>query len=148
VERLVHSHATLFRASGSRGDDPDVPGDASEGKYHVGERWNYRTRPGEEGSALSRVVAEGRNDRSRECRRLAHRESQRTGRCLPEDRSHALTEAAIDLSVTTRAAAEITVPADDEGYQEWRRASDAGRVGGFTITVPQAMDLMELGLRK
>ena len=27
------------------------------------------------------------------------------------------TEAAIGLSVTTRAAAEITVPADDEGYK-------------------------------
>ena len=58
------------------------------------------------------------------------------------------TEAAIDLSVTTRAAAEITVPTDDEDYQEWRRASDAGRAGVFTITVAEAVDLMELGLRK
>jgi hypothetical protein len=58
------------------------------------------------------------------------------------------TEGAIDESVTTRAAAEITVTADDEGYKEWRRASDAGRASVFTITVAEAVDLMELGLRR
>jgi hypothetical protein len=104
----------FFRASGSRGDDPDVPGDANEGKYHVGERWNYRTRLGEEGSSLTILKVESLPKVgmtvhvSVDGLRIENPSapggvSERIGH-MP------FTEAAIDLSVTTRAAAEITVP--------------------------------------
>jgi hypothetical protein len=46
------------RASGCGGDDADMLADTSEGKYHVGERWNYRTRRGEEDSLLTVLKVE------------------------------------------------------------------------------------------
>jgi hypothetical protein len=141
----------FFRASGSRGDDPDVRGDANEGKYHVGERWNYRTRPGEECSLLTVLKVESLPigvtvHVSVDGLRI---ENPSAPGGVSESIAHMpFTEEAIDKSATTRAAAEITVTPDDEGYEEWRRASDAGRAGVFTITVAEAVDLMELGLRK
>jgi hypothetical protein len=48
----------------------------------------------------------------------------------------------IDKSVTTRAAAGVSVSADDEGYEEWRRAFDAGEAGIFTIDVAEGVNFV------
>jgi hypothetical protein len=51
-------------------------------------------------------------------------------------------EAAIDQSVTTQVAAGVSVADDDEGYNEWRRAFEAGNAGIFTITVAEGVDFI------
>ena len=51
-------------------------------------------------------------------------------------------EAAIDRSVTTRAAAGLFGAADGEGYEEWHRAFDAGNAGIFTIDVAEGVDFV------
>lgn len=51
-------------------------------------------------------------------------------------------EAAIDQSVTTRAAVGVSLATEDEGYEEWRRAFDAGEAGIFTVSVAEGVDFV------
>jgi hypothetical protein len=132
----------FFRASGSREDDGDALVDTSEGKYHVGEKWNYRTRPGEEGSLLTvfkvesapkvgvivHVSVEG----------LRVENPRAPGGVSEGSRHMPFTEAAIDKSVTALAATGVPVTSDnEEAYENWRRAGG----GVFTITVAEAVEL-------
>lgn len=136
----------FFRASGSESNDAGVLVDTHESKYHVGERWNYRARQGEEGSLLTvlkvesspklGVIVHVRVDGVR----IANPHAP-TG--VSETIGHApFAESAMDKSVTTRAAAGTPTTADDEGYQEWRRAFDAGDAGVFTITVAEGVQVV------
>ena len=57
-------------------------------------------------------------------------------------------EPAIEKSVTTLAAANVPLPAFEEGYREWRRAFDAGKGGIFTISVAEGVDFSEKALNQ
>jgi hypothetical protein len=142
----------FFRASTSRRDDADALVDTNEGKYHVGETWNYRTRPGEEGSLLTVLRVES----SPKLGVIVHVsldglriENPAAPGGVSEGIGHMpFAEAAIDKSVTRRAASGVPVTAGDEGYKEWRRAFDAGDAGIFTITVAEAVDHMAEALSR
>jgi hypothetical protein len=120
--------------------------DTSEGKYQVGERWHYRTRVGEEDSLLTVLKVES----SQEFGVIVHVsldglrvENRRAPGRVSETIGHMpFAEAAIDERVTTRAATGVSVAADNGGYDEWRRAWDAGRAGVFTISVAEGVDLL------
>jgi hypothetical protein len=131
----------FFRAFGSRRNDADVLVDTNEGKYHVGEKWNYRTRPGEEDSLLTVLKVES----SPKLGVIVHVsldglriENPGAPGGVSETIGHlAFAEAAIDKSVTTRAATGVPVPADDERYE---------RASFFTVTVAETVHLAELAL--
>jgi hypothetical protein len=57
-------------------------------------------------------------------------------------------ESAIEKSVTTVAAANVPLPAYEEGYQEWRRAFDSGKGGVFSISVAEGVGFIETVLNK
>jgi hypothetical protein len=131
----------FFRASAS-GEAGDVPVDTSEGKYHVGQKWNYRTRPGEEDSLLTVVKVES----APKVGVIVHVSVEGLRVENPgvpggvSERIHHMpfTEAAIDKSVTVLAATDVPVTSDEEGaYENWRRA----RGGVFTTTVAEAVEL-------
>jgi hypothetical protein len=117
--------------------------EASDGKYQVGERWGYRTRPGEEASFLTvlkvessprlGVIVHVRVDR------LRIRNPQAPDGVSDTISHVALAEAAMDDSVTTRLPADGPVVGQDEVYEEWRRAFDDGTAGIWTVTVADAI---------
>jgi hypothetical protein len=143
---LVFGAMGFFRRSDSGDADANVLVDMADGKYHVGEQWNYRTRPGEERSVLTVLKVES----SPKLGVIVHVsldglriESSHAPDGVLETIGHMpFAEHAIDDSVTTRVAAGIAVPAESEGYQEWRRAFDAGEAGIFTISVGEGVSFM------
>jgi hypothetical protein len=136
----------FFRASASRRDDANVLVDANQGKYHAGDKWNYRTRPGEEDSLLTVLKVES----SPNLGVIVHvsldglriESASAPGGVLETIGHMPFAEAAMEKSVTTRAAAGVPVTEDDEGYDQWRRAFDAGDAGIFTITVADGVEFI------
>jgi hypothetical protein len=136
----------FFRASAGRQDDAPTLVDTDEGNYHVGERWNYKTRPGEEGSLLTVLKVESSPKLgvivhiSVDGLRIA---SPHAPNGVYETIEHMpFAEASIAESITTCAATGASVLAEDEGYEEWRRGFDAGEAGIFTIPVADAVSFM------
>jgi hypothetical protein len=141
--------AFLTMGAGScKGKVAPVISAVTNGKYHVGEQWNYRARPGEDGSTL--IV--GKVETMPKLGVIVH--ISLAG--LRVKNSHATTgysdtiahmpfsEAALEKSVTTLASSSVPVPpAFAEGYGEWRQAFDRGKAGAFTITVAEGVDFME-----
>lgn len=126
--------------------------DSTTSKYHVGEKWKFNARPGEDDAALTVVKVESAWDRetivhiSVEGVRIKNEQA-------PEGYSPVIshmpfTEEAIDKSVTSLLAKESPLPDFEEGYREWRKAFDAGRAGAFTITVGEGVELMEKAINQ
>jgi hypothetical protein len=119
--------------------------DTDEGNYHVGERWNYETRQGDEGSLLTILKVESSPTAgvivhiSVDGLRIS---SPHAPNGVYDTIGHMpFAEASIDASVTSRVAVGAPVP-DSEGYDEWRRSFDAGEAGIFAISVAEAVDFM------
>jgi hypothetical protein len=116
--------------------------DIEDGKYRAGEVWNYETCPGFEGSTLTVLKVES----SSRVGVIVHISVDGFRVASPHAPNGAyekighmpFAEEAIERSVTNRAAVGTALPADNEGYEEWRRA----RGGVFTITVAEAVDLV------
>jgi hypothetical protein len=150
IPELAQSCRPSLEPGPSAADSCDMLVDTSEGKYHVGERWHYRTRVGEEDSLLTVLKVE----LSQALGVIVHVrldglriENPRAPGGVSETIGHMpFSEASIDSSVTTRAAMDASVTADDGGYDEWRRASDAGHAGVFTISVAEGVDLAAVAL--
>jgi hypothetical protein len=121
--------------------------DVTDSEYQPGQVWAYRTRPGEDSSTLTvlrveradtlgvivHVAVEGlaiRNPKAPDglIRRASH---------LP------FAKEAVDRSVVRKVRDGGPVPDHAEGYSEWRRAFNAGKGGVFTITVAEAVALLE-----
>ncbi len=126
--------------------------DTTESKFHVGEKWSYRARPGEEKSSLTIVKVES----SPKLGVIVHVsldglriKSPHSPSGFSETISHMpFAESAMEKSVTTLAVARAPLPAFEEGYQEWRRAFDAGKGGVFAITVAEGVDFIDQTLNK
>ena len=124
--------------------------DTDESKFHVGEKWSYHARPGEERSSLTIVKVES----SPKLGVIVHVsldglriKSAHGSSGFSETISHMpFAEAAMENSVTTLAVAKAPLPPFEEGYREWRRAFDAGKGGIFTITVAEGVDFIETAL--
>jgi hypothetical protein len=105
---LAQPSRASLEAGHSPADNAWVLVDTSEGKYQVGERWHYRTRVGEEDSLLTVLKVES----SQEFGVIVHVsldglrvENRRAPGRVSETIGHMpFAEAAIDESVTTRAA--------------------------------------------
>jgi hypothetical protein len=123
----------------------------NDGKYRVGERWHYRTRPGEEGSLLTILKVES----SPRLGIIVHVsvdglriENPNAPGGVSDTIGHLpMAEQAVDNSVTAPSATNVVMPGQDEGYEEWRRAFDAGGAGIWTVTVADAIDHIAQMLR-
>jgi hypothetical protein len=121
--------------------------DTNKSRFHVGEKWHYSTRPGEEDSSLTILKVE----LSPKLGVIVHVsldglliKSARSPNGFSEAISHIpFAERAIEGSVTILAAKNVPLPAFQDGYAEWRRAFDAGKGGIFTILVADSVDFIE-----
>lgn len=121
--------------------------DTNEGKFHVGERWSFHSRDGEENATLTVVKVES----SPKMGTIVHVSleglrirSAHAPNGITETVSHMpFAEAAIETSVTRLLAKHAPLPSFEEGYQLWRAAFDQAKAGFFTGTVAEAIDFIE-----
>ncbi len=126
--------------------------EAKDGKYQVGEKWKFRSRPGEENATLTIVKVESNAKLgvivhvSLEGVRIKSAHAP-TG--FSETVAHMpFAEAAIEKSVTDLVAKVVPLPKFEDGYREWRTAFDNNKGGIFTITVGEGIAFMEKTLNQ
>jgi len=122
--------------------------DTSNARYHVGEKWSFQSRPGEENATFTILKVETDEKRGGvivhitvegvriKCAQAPSGFSETVGH-MPFD------EAAIDKSVTRLVAKDVQLPPFEDGYQQWRTAFDSGKGGIFTITVGEGIAFLE-----
>ena len=126
----------------------EMPVDANDPSYHVGQRWSYHTRPGEEQSSFTIVKIE----QDQQLGTVVHISiagvrvrNPHTPTGYSETIGHMpLSREAIEKSVTALLEERASLPAAwQDGYDEWRRAVDEGRGGAFSIPVKDAVEYIE-----
>ena len=119
-------------------------------KYKPGQVWSYKTRPGEETSTITILRVEEAPQRKRIVH--IHVDGIKLKNCrggnAPETVEHMpFDKVFIDASVTEMVR-KGPVPGYSDGYFEWRQGWDAGKAGFYTITVSQAIDVMQYQFSK
>lgn len=112
--------------------------------YAVGQVWEYRTRPGEEGSLLSIRHAE-KDPRGEPIYHIAIIGLKLGGgdRAIDELPHLPVSRKTLDASVTRLATRSATFPDGSEGMAMWREAEG----GVFTIRVAEIVETVEASLR-
>lgn len=132
-----------------RDQDPGLK-DATHSRYKVGQVWSYKTRPIEKKSTfvvlkvehhpkLGNIVHIALRDIKLRNPRGGYIE---TARHLP------FAEEAINRSAIKLLKEREDLPDYDEGYRMWRESFDAGTAGIYTITIAEAVDVMEAALNQ
>lgn len=123
----------------------------TEAKYRPGQKWSYKTRPGEEDSYLI-VLKVDKDPQLGDIIHIALRKLKMKNEHIPEGSfsenvDHMpFSQEAIDKSGLKLLEEKTDVPDFAEGYQMWREAFDAKRAGVYSITVAEAVNVMEYGL--
>jgi hypothetical protein len=119
--------------------------EVKDDKYKPGQVWSYNARSGEEASTL--IIL--RVEEAPQGRRIVHihvdgiRLKNCTGGPEPDTVAHMpFAKEFIDASVVKQLRT-TAVPSFKDGYSEWRRGWDAGKAGFYTITVSQAIEVMQ-----
>ena len=124
----------------------------TEPKYKVGQKWSYSTRPGEETSYL--IILKIDNDpKLGKIIHIAMRGLKMKNRRSPDGISENVdhmpfSEEAIEKSGLKLLKEQTELPDFEQGYRMWREAFDAGRAGVYTITVAEAVNVMEATLNQ
>ena len=116
-------------------------------RFSAGQRWAYQTRPQDEGSTLIVLRVDDAGDSGRIVHVALGGLSVKNP-FSPDGRSTTVRhmpfeEAALRRSVTKLLADGVEVPPYEDGYAMWREAFDAGRAGYYTITVAEAVQVIE-----
>ena len=120
--------------------------ESKDSKFHVGDIWQYKTRPGEERSRITIL----RIENSPSVGIIVHVavdnltwqgcQNKPFGQCI----SHMpFARSAIEASVTKRIASAHDLPNFEEGYWEWREAFFKQHAGVYVITVKDAVSVAE-----
>jgi len=126
--------------------------ETNDSKFKVGQKWSYRARAGEESSYF--IIVKIDNDPK--LGRIIHIamrglkiKNPRSPDGLSESVSHMpFAEEAIEKSEVKLLQEKVDLPDFEEGYRLWREAFDAGRGGIYTITVADAVTVMETILNR
>ena len=115
-------------------------------KFHVGDVWEYKTRPGEERSTITILRVES----SPKVGIIVHVavdnltwldcESNAFAQSIPH---MPLARGAIEASVTRRIASTRDLPAFEEGYRLWRDAFSKQPAGIYVIPMKDAVSVAE-----
>jgi len=124
----------------------------ADSKYKVGQQWSYSARPAEEKSYL--IIVKIDNDPK--LGRIIHIalrglkiKNPRSPNGLSEEIGHLpFLEEAIEKSGLKLVKEKVDLPDFEEGYQIWRKAYDAGKAGAYSITIAEAVGVMEAVLNK
>ena len=121
-------------------------------KYKVGQQWSYSARPGEEKSYLIIVKI----DDDSKLGRIIHiamrglkMKNPRSPDGFSEDVNHMpFMESALEKSGLKLLKEKVDLPDFEEGYQIWREAFDHQKAGAYSITVAEAVEIMEKALNR
>jgi hypothetical protein len=120
--------------------------EATDPKFHVGDVWEYKTRPGEEHSRLTIV----RIDDSPELGIIVHvavdnltwKDCQDSP--IPESVPHMpFARKAVEASVTKQVASVRSLPDYKNGYGEWKEAYSKKRAGIYIVAVQDEVSVAE-----
>jgi hypothetical protein len=120
--------------------------DATDARLAVGQRWRYRTRPGDEASRVVILKIES----SPQAGTIVHVavDGIRVP-CKPEPMrsGHApFARDAVLASITELEAEKVELPSFSEGYRMWRDAFDRGEGGVFTISLAESAEGLARGV--
>ena len=126
--------------------------DTTESRYKVGQKWSYKTRPNEKDSYLIVVKVEN-HPKLGNIIHIAVRDLKMKNPRSPDGISDKVNhmpfaEEAINKSAIKILKEKVDLPDYEEGYNMWREAFDAGRAGIYTITLAEAVDVMEASLNQ
>lgn len=115
-------------------------------QFEPGQIWNYQTRATEPNSTLQITQVEDDLRLGRIVHVAVHG-VRMPSRYAPTGYAETIghlpfAEEAVRNSVTTQAG-YAPVPDDNSGYEQWKRAFDAGKAGVFTISVAESVDAVE-----
>jgi hypothetical protein len=160
MSRLLYSFiiiGLLLMMASARGQVGIVPEkgvtleDTTDDKFHVGDVWEYKTRKGEEASRLTIVKV----DQSGSLGKIIHvgvdhlRVLNNDGEVQFEAVPHMpFVKKALEASVTKKVASKQPLPDLQPGYDEFREAFLSGHAGAYSITVAEAIKVMELTFQK
>jgi len=131
----------------------DVRTDENTGaKYKVGQKWAYEAREGEKDSYLI-ILKIDQDAKLGNIIHIALRGLKIKNRRSPEGVSEKVdhmpfSEEALQNSGLKLLKEKTELPDFDEGYQIWRKDFDAGRAGVYSITVAEAVKVIETALNQ
>ena len=124
--------------------------DTTESKYKVGQIWSYKTRPNEKNSSFIVLKVEN-HPKLGNIIHIALRDLKlrKPNGDFIETAGHLpFAEEAINKSALKLLKEKVDLPDFEEGYSMWREAFDAGKAGIYTITIAEAVDVMEATLNQ
>lgn len=124
--------------------------DTTESKYKVGQVWNYKTRPNEKKSTFIVVRVES-HPKLGNIIHIALRDlklRKPSGEFIETAGHLPFAEGAVNKSAVKLVKEKADLPDYEEGYGMWREAFDAGRAGVYTITIAEAVGVMEQTLNQ
>jgi TonB family protein len=130
-----------------------VAAQETEAKYKPGQKWSYKTRPGEEDSYLI-VLKVDKDPKLGNIIHIALRKLKMKNELSPdgsvsENVNHMpFSQEALEKSGLKLLEEKTDLPDFAEGYQLWREAFEAGRGGIYSMTVAAAVNVMEAGLNE
>lgn len=141
----------LFASLLPDGQDPPQK-EPADPKYKVGQQWSYSARPGEEKSYLI-ILKIDDDPKLGRIIHIAMRGLKMKNRRSPDGFSENVNhmpflETAIEKSGLKLVKERVDLPDFEEGYKLWREAFDAGKAGAYSITVAEAVEVMETALSR
>lgn len=124
--------------------------DTTESRYKVGQVWSYKTRANEKKSSFTVLKVE-HDAKLGNIIHIALRDlkMKKPNGDFIETAGHLpFAEEAINKSAVKLLKAKADLPDYEEGYNMWREAFDAGKAGIYTITIAEAVDVMETTLNQ
>ena len=126
---------------------PDALTETAQTAFRPGQVWSYQTRPGEDSSrvivlrveeapelgVIVHVAVEGLNIRN----------PKAPGGRITRAQHLPFAKAAVERSVVSKLQDDSPIPPFEEGYRVWREAYDQQKGGVFTITIAEAVQLLE-----
>jgi TonB family protein len=128
-----------------------VDAQETEAKYKPGQKWSYKTRPGEEDSYLI-VLKVDKDAKLGNIIHIALRKLKMKNELSPdgsvsENVNHMpFLQKALDKSGLKLLEEKTDLPDFAEGYRMWREAFDGGRGGVYSMTVAAAVSVIETGM--
>jgi len=124
--------------------------DTTESRYKVGQVWSYKTRPNENKSSFIVLKVEN-NPKLGNIVHIALRElrlKKPNGDFIETARHLPFAEESINKSIVKLLKEKAELPDYEEGYGLWREAFDSGKAGIYTITIAEAVEVMERTLNQ
>jgi hypothetical protein len=142
--------STLFALTTHAGGQESTLKDTTESKYKVGQVWSYKTRSNEKKSSFIVLKVE-HHPKLGNIVHIALRDlklKKPNGEFIETAGHLPFAEEWIDKSAIKLLKEKADVPKYEDGYGMWREAFDTGKAGVYTITIAEAVDVMEVTLNQ